>query len=361
MEEKLGITAEDIQKPYENAIKANALDFMRDYLPMSILTHVGMSANGRSYEATAIRLLSSPLYESRLIGKKMATELNKIAPSLFKRINEKHGAAQVEFMSSTRQDAATAVGSATRSIKPEADTALLSLTDYTGKESKDSDVEASSRVAAFVIYKLGNGYSLKQSLEIALSMSQDQRDAIISKYVGERKNRRHKPGRAFESIYYTFDFCSRIGIYRDLHRHRIGTQERQRFTVKHGYNMREQFKEIGIDDDYSSKMEAVADLYNRMGESMPYQAQYAVTFGFNIRWYYTFNARQMFHFCELRTGAGGHPDYRDLTQKVYLEAKRVHPSIAKYMGFIDMNKKQLGRLESEIRIVQKKKKLEKKD
>ena len=142
-------------------------------------------------------------------------------------------------------------------------------------------------------------------------------------------------------------------------RHRIGTQERQLFTAKHGYNMRDQYKDISIEDDYRSKMEEVTGLYNSISETMPYQAQYVVTFGFNIRWYYTFNARQLFHFSELRTGPGGHPDYRDLVQKMYLQAAKVHPSISKYMNFIDMNKKQLGRLESEIRIVQKKNKLEK--
>ena len=71
------------------------------------------------------------------------------------------------------------------------------------------------------------------------------------------------------------------------------------------------------------------------------------------------NARQMFHFCELRSGPQGHPDYRDLTQKMYVEIGRVHPSISKYMAFVDMGKKRLGRLESEIRIVQKRKDVQK--
>jgi len=86
---------------------------------------------------------------------------------------------------------------------------------------------------------------------------------------------------------------------------------------------------------------------------MPYQAQYIVTFGFKIRWYYTFNARQMFHMLELRSGPGGHPDYRDLVQKVYREVSGIHPSITKHMSFMDMSEKQLGRLASEIRIAQR--------
>ena len=359
MEENFGVSAQDLQNSYERAIKANALDFMRDYLPMSTLTHVGVSMNGRSYENTIIRLLSSQLYECNFVGQRMHSELTKVIPSLLKRTNEKHGIAQKEFISSTRDNSATAVKSLTQNIKPREDLDLVKLVNYTGKGTKDPNYAAESVLSAFIIYKSGKGYSLIQSQEVAESMTKDERNMIISEYVGERKNRRHKPGRAFENVDYTFDSCCRLGIYRDLHRHRIGTQERQRFTVQHGYNMRNEYKEIGIAEDYMDKMLRVTELYNKIRETMPYQAQYVVTFGFNIRWYYTLNARQFFHFSELRTGSGGHPDYRDLVQKMYLEVAKVHPSISKYMNFVDMNKKQLGRLESEIRIAQKKNKLEK--
>ncbi|MDE1768685.1 MAG: FAD-dependent thymidylate synthase, partial [Candidatus Micrarchaeota archaeon] len=358
LEEELGVTAQDLQKSYDNAIKANALDFMRDYLPMSILTHVGVSMNARSYENTIIKLLSSPLYECNSIGNKMHAELSKVVPSLLNRINEKHGLAQRAYISSTRHDTLSTVTNLTHNIRLKEDKELIRLVDYTGKGSKDPDMVAENDLAAFIIYKAGNGYSLAQCKEIAASLNKGQKDLIISKYIGERKNRRHKPGRAFENIYYTFDSCCRIGIYRDLQRHRIGTQERQSFTVRHGYNMRDQYRHIGIDEDYLSKVHRVIELYNKIAQTMPYQAQYVVTFGFNIRWYYTFNARQLFHFCELRTGPGGHPDYRDLTQKAFHEVAKVHPSISKHLNFINLEAKHLGRLESEIRIAQKKNKLE---
>ncbi len=315
--------------------------------------------NGRSYENTIIRLLSSQLHECNFLGQRMHSELTKIVPSLLKRTNEKHGMAHRDFLSNSRDMASASVGHLTHHIKPQEDRELIRLIDYTGKGSRDPDAAAEIRLASLIIYRLGTGYSLTQSHQIAESMSKGSRDLIISKYVGDRKNRRHKPGRAFENVNYTFDSCCRIGIYRDLHRHRIGTQERQRFTVQHGYNMRDEYRQIGIADDYTDKMVRVASLYNRIAETMPYQAQYVVTFGFNIRWYYAFNARQLFHFSELRTGPGGHPDYRDLTQKMFLEVAKVHPSVSKYMNYIEMSKKQLGRLESEIRIAQKKNKLEK--
>ena len=91
LEEESGITESDLVKAYENAIKANALDFLRDYLPMSTLTHVGISMNGRSYEHMLNKMLASPLSESRFIAKRLGAELEKVVPSLLKRVNDPYG------------------------------------------------------------------------------------------------------------------------------------------------------------------------------------------------------------------------------------------------------------------------------
>ena len=80
------ITEQDLNKAYENAIKANALDLMRDYLPMASLTHVGINANARLYEGLLLKLLASPLAESRWLAKQIHKELAKLVPSLIKRV-----------------------------------------------------------------------------------------------------------------------------------------------------------------------------------------------------------------------------------------------------------------------------------
>ena len=56
----------------------------------------------------------------------------------------------------------------------------------------------------------------------------DERLALVRAYVGERENRRHKPGRAFERVDYRFDVLSDYGAFRDLQRHRLLTIEWQR-------------------------------------------------------------------------------------------------------------------------------------
>lgn len=357
MADRFNTSVEDLQKSYENAVKANALDFMRDYLPMATLTHVGVSMNARSYDSMINKMGASPLAESRWIAKCMFNELEKVAPSLIKRVNEKHGMEFRKFISEKNVGISECVREIGVKNPPRAGIEAVDLVDFTGKGDANTETRAQIALVGIILFKFGEGHSLAQGMEMAGGMKEEQRKEIISRYVGNRQNRRHKPGRIFENVEYLLGLSGRIGIYRDIQRHRIGTQERQDFTVKLGYDIRKEFDDIGIADDYKSKMEGVKEMYGKLHEKLPYQAQYVVTYGFYTRWYYRLNARQLFHLCELRSTPGGHPDYRKMMQEVYYKVREVHPTIASHMKFMDLSDKKLGRLESEIRIAMKKKTL----
>ncbi|MDE1825027.1 MAG: FAD-dependent thymidylate synthase [Candidatus Micrarchaeota archaeon] len=355
IEEQFGITEADLQKSYENAIKANALDFLRDFLPMSTLTHVGISMDARSYENMINKMLASQLLESRFIAKRLCAELKKLVPSLVKRVEDSHGIEMQEFFRERNESAATMVSGISKGIVSKGEG--IELREYAGEGTANPDVRAQTIIATMIIYKFSRGTSISQAAELAAKMGDSERKSLINTYVGSRKNRRHKPGRAFENLDYTFDLNGRIGIYRDIQRHRIGTQERQNFGVELGYDTRSAFKEVGIEDDYKQKMSEVTKLYNKIFEKMPHQAQYVVTLGFNIRWYYKLNARQLYHLCELRSTHQGHPDYRKLVQQMAMKVKAVHPSVMEPMIYLDMSEKTLGRLDSEIRMAVKKSQL----
>jgi thymidylate synthase ThyX len=349
-EERLGVSVKDLQRAYANSVKANALDLMRDYLPMATLTHVGISANARAYEALMLKLLASGLSEAKHVGNRLYEELYKIVPSLVKRVYDIHGKEFVSFLHDRDSSVSEAVAKIDLSSKGRDASSLI---DYTGIGTLNPDQKASVDVAGAVLYRFGRGIALSDAIAAAGKMDEAQRNELISKYVGIRKNRRHRPGRAFENVEYLFDFIGRIGIYRDLQRHRVGTQERQNFTVDYGYDTRKEYESIGITEDYKSKMSEVIALYDKLRDKFPMQAQYVVTFGFKTRWYYRMNARELYHMVELRTTPSGHPDYRKLMQDSFKMAEAVHPSITKHMSFVDMSDKQLGRLGAEIRIAQK--------
>lgn len=348
------ITEDEMKKSYERAIRANAFDLLRDYLPMSVLTHVGISSNARSYENMLIKMSASELDESRELAENIHEELSKIVPSLTERVYGRHGDTFREFIRSRENNSSSIARKYLRGVSP-AESQPVSLVDYTGRLSSNPDEYASKAIVAEILFKPANGHPKSQLLEIAGSMSEKERREIIADYISNRTNRRHKPGRAFEEIDYDFDLKGRIGIYRDLQRQRVGTQERQDFGVSLGYQMRKEFEEIGIADDYRDKMKRVVELHDALKEKLPKQAQYVVTFGFETRWHYKFNARQFYHVAELRTTPQGHPDYRKMVQQMVTDVRKVQPSVCEGMSFVNMDETTVGRLGSEVRMVVKKK------
>jgi thymidylate synthase ThyX len=180
-------------------------------------------------------------------------------------------------------------------------------------------------------------------------MTTDQRRQILQEYFAKRRHRRDKLGRAFENVYYTFDIIGNLGLYRDLHRHRILTQERQEFTTAHGYDTPPEIEKAGFKNEFDQCMQQAAEVYEQIYKDLPSEAQYVVPFAYKIRWYMKMNLREAVHMCELRTMPQGHPDYRFICQEMWRRIQQVHPTLAECGKFIDWKKYRLGRLQSEMR------------
>jgi hypothetical protein len=190
-----------------------------------------------------------------------------------------------------------------------------------------------------------------QLLERVRKLGVDERTSLIRAYVGERENRRHKPGRAFERSFYRFDILSDYGAFRDMQRHRMLTIEWQRLTPNHGYTRPELVTEAGLGDDFDEAMHRSAALYDALQPDFPQQASYAVSMAYRMRYVMQFNAREAIHMLELRSSPQGHPSYR----RVALEMHRLigeragHHAIAAAMNHMTTEAPELERLESERR------------
>ena len=92
-------------------------------------------------------------------------------------------------------------------------------------------------------------------------MSPDERAAVLRAYIGDRANRRHKPGRAFERTRYRFDVLADYGAFRDLQRHRLLTLEWQPLSPGHGYVEPAAIEEAGALADWRTVMERSAELH----------------------------------------------------------------------------------------------------
>ena len=204
-------------------------------------------------------------------------------------------------------------------------------------------------LVADVLYE-HSSLSLEQIRRETATWSYDQRQEVLQTYMGERLNRRHKPGRAFEKAHYNFDLICDYGIFRDLQRHRIVDDlEWQFLTPRYGYEVPEIVDEAGLTDLFEECFDISLKLYSILQSAgFQLEAQYATLLGHKMRWKITYNAREAFHFHELRTSPQGHPGYRKLVKEMHEKVAEVHPIIAEGMKFVNKGEdEELTRLAAE--------------
>ncbi len=193
--------------------------------------------------------------------------------------------------------------------------------------------------------------SERQAAERVRQLSHEERVALLAAYVGDRRNRRHRPGRAFERTDYRFELVTDYGAFRDLQRHRMLTIEWQRLGISLGYDMPGLVADAGLGEGYADAIGRAEDLYRALQPDFPEQAGYAVALAHRIRYVMQCNAREAMHLIELRSGAQGHPAYRRVAQQMHRAIAEVagHRAVADAMTFVDHGSTDLERLDSERR------------
>jgi len=327
---------------YNATTRAKALDILRSLLPAATLTNVGITGNGRAFEYVLSFLYGSQLEEERKIARMLHDELNLVIPSFVRRANDKYGKTLQEYFDKT-QEAIKAIVKKYLSDVPIEDREHVSLIEYEDNET------AEVKVVASILYEQAEGHSLRQITEVARSLSPEDRKKIIDMYTSYRTNRRYRPGRAFEAVDYTFDLLTNFGIYRDLHRHRVLTLERQLLTTKHGYDTPVEITDLGIQKDFDDCMYKTKEIYEQIASDLPLQAQYVVNFAYSYPYFMKMNLREACHLIELRSVPQGHPDYRKVAQKMYRLIERVHPNLARGIRFVDLKSYALERFDAEKR------------
>ena len=326
------------QTAYRGTIRAHACDLLRGYLPASTKTNVGLFGVGQAFEYLLTKHYSHPLSEMRQLAKQMHGELNTMIPSFVKRARSN------AYLAETYQGTRDFVQGQTAGLKT-GPAEAVTLVDYDG--------DAEEKVLSAILYP-HTRHSLARLRAEIKSWDKERRLRLLNEYLDRRKHRRDKPGRALEQVYYTFDLLGNLGMYRDLHRHRILSQERQDFSTAHGYDTPSELAEIGFKEDFDRCMIQAAELYNQIYADLPHEAQYVVPFAYRVRWYMKMNLRELVHIAELRTMPQGHPDYRSMVQEVCRKVEAVHPTLLRYAKFIDRKDYHLGRLQSEMRTEYKK-------
>ena len=327
---------------WRQAVKAKAFDALRGLLPAASLSNVGIYGTGQAYEQLLIRMRAHPLPEAREYADMMLVELRKVIPSFLTRVDlPARGTAWSEYLSTNRASMEELADKMFGHHEVEARGAVT-LVNW--------DPEAEDRMIASMLYPYTDVADDVVFARVR-QMSSAEKVSVVKAYVGERANRRHRPGRALETVWYRFDLLTDYGAFRDLQRHRMLSLEWQPLSPLHGYEVPEPVADAGYKDEFDLAMERSASLHDDLLDEFPNQAGYAVALAYRVRYSMTLNARAAMQMLELRTERQGHPSYRKVCQQMHtlIGEQAGHHAVAEMMSYVDHEDYDLERLESERR------------
>ena len=332
---------------HRRAITAKALDLLRGLLPAASLSHMGIYATGQTYEQLILHLLAHPLPEARQYGGWILDAVKAIMPSFVSRVERpERGGEWVGYLEARERAAERWV----------ARLGLDRRTDDGATPSRPSvrllhvDGDEEALLAALLFEAAGTD---EESTRLRLAaLDTEARAELLGDLVGERANRRHRPGRGFEALRYRFEIVSDYGAFRDLQRHRMLTVQWQRLTPDLGAGVPEEIVAAGVGAAYKRALEVSRGSYERLlgAGHDPRVAMYALCLGYRIRYVLDLNAREAMQLIELRSGREGHPSYRAVAHEMHHQIAAVHPAVAGAMRHVDSDTEpRLERILSEMR------------
>lgn len=345
IEEKFPYDPATSKAAYAAALRAKVLDCLRGLLPAGTLTNMGIFGNGRFYEQLIHKLHCHNLAEIQDIGKRMHEELSKVIPSFIRRSDISHKTHQsfVQFYEQMQSDL--------KVITKENEN-FPERTMQPGIRLISYDPEAVFKVAAGLLFTYSNK-SLTDLVEHCKKVTEEDLARILDAGCCSREMRRHKSPRALENADFTFEIISDFGAYRDLHRHRLLTQERQLLGCDYGFYVPPEILGTSLESEYNAAMYKAKEVYDIISKELPEEAQYVVPMGFNVRWYFHVNLRALQWLCELRSSAAGHPTYRYIAQTMAKQVSEQFPAFERFFKFVDYNGYEIGRLSQEQRKIEK--------
>jgi thymidylate synthase ThyX len=309
---------------YGFTMRSAACDVIRCILPACTKANMGLVGNGRFYSGLISKLLTQGLGEGHALAKDIQTALNTQIPTFIKR------AAKNDYQANNHQNMRRLSAELFKGVPIEkcAEVVLLD----------DPEDESQTQLLSSMIFPHVQ-HSTEQIRKVVGALSPDKRKEIFSVYIGDRKTKRDRPGRALEIGYpINFDVVAGFAEYRDLQRHRMLTQQRQDLGVALGYSVPEEIAEIGMGEVVHKCFARSEDLHHDLKKAgMDDEAQYVTLFNHYIRWNMGMNLRELGHLAELRTQKAGHPKYRRTVQlmtKLYLKRS---PEMGPILSFVDYN------------------------
>jgi thymidylate synthase ThyX len=329
---------------HARALKAKTLDLLRGLLPAGSLSHMGIYATGQTYEQLILHLLAHPLPEARDYGAMILRELQAVMPSFVTRVDRpERGGRWIDYLESRARAGQRWARRLDLTAERDADASGPSVR-LTHVDGDEDDL----LVALLFESAASPEDTIRRSVQ---ELSEPERAQLLADLVGDRLNRRHRPGRGFEALRYRFEIVADYGAFRDLQRHRMLTVQWQALTPDLGADVPEQVGLAGVGDEYRRALEISQAEYERLaGAGLASAAPYALCLSYRLRFVLDLNAREAMQLIELRSGREGHPSYRAVAHEMHAQIAAVHPAVAATITHVDFDTEpRLERILSEMR------------
>src|ERR1051326_5167255 len=205
---------------------------------MATLGQVAFRGNAQAFEYLINRTVRHPLGELRWFAREVKQELDKEIPSLLLRLSDDKSNDYQTYMQQRYAAVREALGAIPIETGPKAQVRLV-----------EYDPDSQTKILAGVLFQQSHG-SWDDAMNRAQALSEAEKRHLLERYLWKRSARWQKVGRAFENAYLRFEIVMDIGSYRDLHRHRMMTQERQSFSTFHGYTTPAELQLAGLASPY---------------------------------------------------------------------------------------------------------------
>lgn len=327
-------TDPEIQKQHRNAwlgaTRAQACDAARTMLPVATTSTVGIVGSAQSFDTLIMRLSSLQLPEANDIGKLLLWEIRKVAGAFFKRTDmPERGGAIINHRKEIKRRVHSWVDDHLYERHSPSEKVEVNLVDYWPKDELS--------VVNDLLWT-ESGASYESITRQTPSFSEEDLVQALQAGIGERFNRRHRPGRSFEFAHFKWEVVCDYGIFRDLQRHRIvDGMDWQNLTPYLGYDVPQLVSDAGLEGEFEKAFSLSLSLHELLKrEGFEQEAQYATLLGHRMRWRTALNVRESFHFHEIRTIPQGHSGYRKVTQMMHEKFGQAYPRIATAMKFVNL-------------------------
>lgn len=375
---------EELESGYYSVINSSLKDQVRHLLPLSTRTSLSLEFNAEALRHLIYAHQSRFFGEGIFIQELLRRELSKLAGPLLAGTepDSERAKAYRDFFFETRMPLLTDFKRCEFGIPNQVtvDKELKLCIEHHGEYVKIKEDELNLEVimrikgdlddvvAAILAEKITH-ITERDALLNARKMSEQEKRRMLFDYAGiseclsekdSRTNRRHRPGRAFESLLVNETMMMPVAEVRDLRRHTLQSyKDPMYFAPENGFYISPGLKDSPLEKEIQKANASAVDLWSMLIENDcgPYAASTALPMSVLTPMNTEINLRNEFHINELRTQPGAAPVYLRLRQMAFAGLRALIPELGPLFKYVNKETEiDYGRALQEARSREKQKK-----